>query len=155
MIRENAWGRGNRREIHAEKANKARHPLPDRSSPSPALLTRMWHLRGWCLVIAGLINIPRYASWRWTPCQCRPPFHPRVCPWSSLLSLSVTGSQCSLMPWGLYCVTMHTGSANVVSNVPLWSVYLPLPEVSGSSNHGDSVRSELLEVSEPSGVLQI
>ncbi len=48
-------------------------------------------------------------------------------------------------------MTMHTGSASVVSNVPLWSVYLPLPEVTGSGNHGDSVRPELLEVSEPPG----
>lgn len=48
-------------------------------------------------------------------------------------------------------MTMHTGSASVVSNVPLWSVYLPLPEVSGSGNHGDSVRPESSEVSEPRG----
>lgn len=93
-------GAGERREekLRVERnPNKARHPLPDRSSPSPALLTRMWHLRGWCLVIAGLINIPRYASWRWTPCQCRPPpffFSPSAVFVHEvlLLSLSVTGS---------------------------------------------------------------
>lgn len=46
------------------------------------------------------------------------------------------------MPRGLYCVTMHTrGPASVVSNVPLWSLYSPSPEVSGSGNHGDSVKA--------------
>ncbi len=42
---------------------------------------------------------------------------------------------------------MHTGSASVVSNVPLWSLYLLLPKVSGGGNHGDSLGPELLEVS--------
>lgn len=46
------------------------------------------------------------------------------------------------MPRGLYCVTMHTqGPASVVSNVPPWSLYSPSPEVSGSGNHGDSVKA--------------
>lgn len=39
-------------------------------------------------------------------------------------------------------MTVHTGSAIVVSNVPLWPAYLPLPAVSGSGNHGDGVRPE-------------
>lgn len=104
----------------------------------------MWHLRGRCLVFAGLINIPQYASWRWTPCQCCSPFHPQSClpmkfpPPPSELALR----DCSPVPWGLYRVTVHTGSAIVVSNVPLWPVYLPLPAVSGSGNHGDGVRPE-------------
>lgn len=37
-------------------------------------------------------------------------------------------------------MTMHTGFVSVVSNAPLWSVYLPQPEEPGSGNHGDSVR---------------
>ncbi len=39
----------------------------------------MWHLGGRCLVFTGLINIPQYASWRWTPCQRCSPFYPQSC----------------------------------------------------------------------------
>lgn len=61
-----------------------------------------------------------------------------------LLSVTVLSA-----PRGLYCVTIHTGSASVVSNVPLWSVSLPLPEVAGSGNYSNGVRPELSEVSDP------
>lgn len=53
-------------------------------------------------------------------------------------------------------MTVHTGSAIVVSNVPLWPFYLPLPAVSGSGNHGDGVRPESVGgVSPPPGEPQI
>lgn len=66
----------------------------------------------------------------------------RVCPWSAPPPSWLTVRDCSPVPRGLHCVTAHTGSAIVVSNLPLWSVYLPLPVVSDSGNHGDGVSPE-------------